>query len=598
MRIDGLVAGQINISNNNTDILNKLKPGEVIRAQVLENSGEELTIKLSDGSEVRANALTTINAKEGDFVNFVFKGTEGGKLVLESLSAGTSQPVNEALANAKSALASINMPISDKNIEMAMALMKQNVPVTNQTLLKMAELLNSDTGLKADTAPFLIASKLSDNMNNIEKLQSLLSGRLKITDNISGLIKLIEGAGGTETPKTPQEIVNRLASLIMENNENVPVKAAVIDNLLEKLSSQIKMKFGTAEGLVEGNSASNISGGKAGATLLTGNSQATATQNSAVMAKMENTQNTANTPITHNSQAKTETIQASLRAEAGSGRDNGITPALLSKSDLPVLKELRSHLQTIAEEQKLTQEQITAVKYIAKEINNTIEKIGLRQQELDNFNFDAGKQHIIKDAVNTLKNLIVRIDHQNSDEINPVKLYNELDSSLTVVKNAIQHLPSGVREVAANIVNNFESNVNFINQLNNYSSYVQLPLSIFNKNTTGELYMLKKGSKAKKLDPSNLTVLLSLETNNIGRIDTLLSIKEKDVSTNFRLEDSGVFNILKDSHKTLYNSLLEKGFRLVDFTFKLLEDPLSIVNFEEEAKKEFIKSPNNIDILV
>ncbi|AEY66017.1 hypothetical protein [Clostridium sp. BNL1100] len=592
MRIDGLAAGQINISNNNTDILNKLKPGDVIRAQVLENSGEELIIKLSDGSEVHANALTTINAKEGDFVNFVFKGTEGGKLVLESLGTNMTQPVNEALVNAKSALALINVPISDKNIEMAMALLKQNLPVTNESLLKIAELISPDKGLKADAAAFLIASKLSDNINNIEKLQSLLSGRLKITDNISGLIKLVEGAGETEPPKTPQEIVNRLASIVKENSENVPVKAAVMDNLLERLTSGIKMKFGNAEGIVEGSSASNSSAVKSGAALSTVNSPATVVQSS------DTSENQVNTANTQNSQAKTETIKASLRAENGFGTDNSITPAALSKADLPVLKELRNQLQTITEEQKLTQEQITAVKYIAKEISNSIDKIGVRQQELDNFNFDAGKQHIIKDAVNTLKNLIVRIDRQNNEEINPVKFYNELESSLTVVKNAIQHLPSVVREAAVNIVNSLESNVNFINQLNNYSSYVQLPLSIFNQNTTGELYMLKKGSKAKKLDPSNITVLLSLETNNIGRIDTLLSIKEKDVSTNFRLEDSGVFNILKDSHKMLYNSLLEKGYRLVDFTYKLLEDPISIVNFEEEAKKEFIKTPNNIDILV
>ncbi len=591
MRIDGLAAGQINISNNNTDILNKLKPGDVIRAQVLENSGEELTIKLSDGSEVHANALTTINAKEGDFVNFVFKGTEGGKLVLESLGTNTTQSVNEALVNAKSALALINVPISDKNIEMAMALLKQNLPVTNESLLKMEELTSVNKGLKADSAAFLIASKLSDNKNNIEKLQSLLSGRLKITDNISGLIKLVEGAGETEPPKTPQEIVNRLASLVKENNENVPVKAAVMDNLLERLTSGIKMKFGSTEGIVEGNSASNSSAGKSGAALSTGNSTDTVVQSSAASGNQVNKANT------QNSQAKTETNQL-LRAENGFGIDNSITQAPLSKADLPVLKELRSQLQTIAEGPKLTQEQFTAIKYIAKEISNTIDKIGLRQQELDNFIFDAGKQHIIKDAVNTLKNLVVRIDRQNNEEINPVKFYNELESSLTVAKNAIQHLPSVVREAAVNIVNSLESNVNFINQLNNYSSYVQLPLSIFNQNTTGELYMLKKGSKTKKLDPSNLTVLLSLETNNIGRIDTLLSIKEKDVSTNFRLEDSGVFNILKDSHKMLYNSLLEKGFRLVDFTYKLLEDPISIVNFEEEAKKEFIKTPNNIDILV
>ncbi len=82
-----------------------------------------------------------------------------------------------------------------------------------------------------------------------------------------------------------------------------------------------------------------------------------------------------------------------------------------------------------------------------------------------------------------------------------------------------------------NMANNLESNMNFIDQLNNYSSYVQLPLSIFSKNTTGELYMLKKGSKARKLDPSNITVLISLDSNHMGRIDTLLSINRKDVCT-------------------------------------------------------------------
>ena len=110
--------------------------------------------------------------------------------------------------------------------------------------------------------------------------------------------------------------------------------------------------------------------------------------------------------------------------------------------------------------------------------------------------------------------------------------------------------------------------------------------------------MLKRGSKSKKLDASNITVLISLDSSNIGRIDTLLSVDKKNISTNFRLENSEVFDILKENHKMLYTSLLEKGFRLVDFTYRLLDEPLSIVNFEEEAKKEFIKNPNNIDVLI
>jgi archaellum component FlaG (FlaF/FlaG flagellin family) len=224
-------------------------------------------------------------------------------------------------------------------------------------------------------------------------------------------------------------------------------------------------------------------------------------------------------------------------------------------------------------------------------------KIQGKEVTSDKVSSDTIKLKGFEDAENNLKNLFIRIDH-NSDEINPVKLYKEMDNTLQILKGSIQQLPVAMREAAMNIANNIESNVNFINQLNNYSSYTQIPLSIFNQNTTGELYMLKRGSKSRKLDPSNMTILISLDSNNIGRIDTLLSIDKKNISTNFRLEDSGVFKVLKENHKMLYSNLIEKGYRLVDFTYRLMDEPINIVNFEIEAKKEFIKSPNNIDIMI
>lgn len=632
MRIDGLAAGQINISNNGADVLNKLKPGDVIRAQIVENNGEDLTLKLSDGSEVPANALTTVNAKEGDFVNFVFKGMEDGKLVLESAGKNVTQPVNEALENAKNALTSLKLPLTDENIEMAIALQKQNLPVTNETISKLSEMVSSNDGLKADAAAFLMAAKMSDDMNNIEKLQSLVAGRLKITDNISGLLKLIEAANGLETPKTANDVVNQLSNLLKENNKGMPVKATVINTLLEKLTSEIEIKFSNTAGTVPGGSINSTSPNnpKTAATVpgtSASNDETLILTGAAPQEEVPTVRNAASTGTAANaevkgSQAETDADMAASilsvkgdapqkaegvntavsRSDPDKNNPDGFTNKSYSqlpfgKADLPVLKELRQQLQSLADGKKLSSEQFTAAKFIAREIDNAIQKIGVNQQELDNFRSDGGKQRIMEDAANTLKNLFVKID-RGSDDINPVRLYKELDSSIATVKNAIQQLPASLREAAVNIANNLESNTNFINQLNNYSSYVQLPLSMFSKNTTGELYMLKKGSKARKLDPSNLTVLISLDSNHIGRIDTLLSINKKDVSTNFRLEDSKVFKVLKDNHKMLYNSLLEKGYRLVDFTYKLLEEPISIVNFEEEAKKEFIKTPNNIDILI
>ncbi len=202
----------------------------------------------------------------------------------------------------------------------------------------------------------------------------------------------------------------------------------------------------------------------------------------------------------------------------------------------------------------------------------------------------------LKAQADNLKGLFVKLDSDDNQLLNPMKLFRDLQDSVSNIKNLASQLSGFARDSMMNLSGSLDSNMSFLNQLNNYSSYMQLPLSMFNKDTTGELYMLKRGSKSKKLDPSNLTVLISLDSENAGRIDTLLSIDKKDISTNFRLENSDIFPILKENHRELYNSLLSKGYRLVDYTFKLLDEPINIVNFEAEAQKEFIKKPNSIDI--
>jgi hypothetical protein len=632
LRIDGLAAGQINISNYGGDVLNKLKSGDTIRAQILENNGDELTLKLSDGSTVSANALTAINAKEGDFVNFEFKGMDEGKLVLQLAGKNIQQPVNEVLENIKNTLTALKLPLTDENIEMALALDKQNLPVTAETIARLTDLVGSNRGLKADSAAFLMAAKMSDDMNNIEKLQSLLAGRLKISDGISGLIKLMEGlTGGKETPSDINNVLTRLSNILRKNTENLPVKASVIDSLMEKLGAEAKSSIsanGTGNINTNGqnimqNSSSFASANSKNAGQNVG-SNAVGTPGPAVEMPETREIGTAGanesgakagdlTKTSGNSLEERNLPEAALKVGLGKSStineqvsitnraDNSMSSIEnmrpFGKADLPVLIQMRHQLDNLLVGKDAGSEQILAAKFISREIDKILAKVGANQMELDSFRQDASKLRTLENAVNTLKNLFVKID-QNNDEINPVRLYNEINNSLLSVKNAVQLMPVSYREAAGNIANNLESNLNFINQLNNYSSYVQLPLSIFNKETTGELYMLKKGSKNRKLDPSNITVLISLDSNHIGRIDTLLSIDHKDVCTNFRLEDSKVFRVLKDNHKMLYNALLEKGYRLVDFTYRLLEEPISVVNFENEARKEFIKAPNNIDILI
>lgn len=654
MRVDGFVPTAGIIQNTGGDILSKLKPGDTVRAQVLENSGSELSLKLSDGSTVLASSSTPVDASDGEYVNFVFRGIVDGKPALEVASRNIQPQVDSLLENLKNTLMELNLPVSDKNIELAQALQKQNLAVNAENMSKAMNLLSNNTQLKADSAAFLTAANLSDNQSSIEKLQNLLAGRLKISNDIGDLLKLISNDGKNPVDTAKVTIVNnilgKLAAEMAAKSQinNVAGKNAEV-SLNEAANTGKTMSSNSAvmpanNTVVTTNGNNSAAAGTAVASNLNAVADRVVNISENVKAEANNTVNSnvnhntkntkiennisSNTAINNNSANKSEALSnakglagningaeegkaAIQQADSSINVNNKVNTSHteqqisnllkggepLGKGDLTLLSQLNSRLESFVNSGQLSAEELSASKLIAKEIEDSIFKIQSGNTAFDQLNTDAKGIKNFEDAVNKLQNLFIKID-QSSDEINPVKLYKNMDDALQALKTSIQQLPMSMQQTAMNIVGNLESNINFINQLNNYSSYVQIPLSIFNQNTTGELYMLKRGSKSKKLDASNMTVLISLDSSNIGRIDTLLSVDKKNISTNFRLENSGVFDILKEHHKMLYTSLLEKGFRLVDFTYRLLEEPLSIVNFEEEAKKEFIRNPNNIDVLI
>lgn len=666
MRIDGLTPSAAGLPKSGGDVLSKLNTGDNIRAQIVENSGNELTLKLSDGSKVTAAAMSPVEAKEGEFVTFTYKGTVEGKPAFEVAQKSTPQQTDKALENIKTTLTSLKLPLTDENINLAKALTEQNQPITAENMTKMTQLVSTNQELKPNAAAFLTASNLSVDPNNIEKLQNLLAGRLKLGNDIAELVKLVNGGEqGLDTALSTGEAGKLLEKLAAQLSAKVnggteatadktviagsqsaaeqsdTVKAAAQQNTAlsraacaaveadDTATAQVK-----ASGVIgaqvpetveaENNSSTNTAGQKnttVGAEKVE-KASAAANQSEANSTKVDhgsdNAQNTtqASNKATQNikttvadvstKQLTNQAVGSSVDKSAASTNDNQVKnltqslnsilkgEVIVNNKDLPALSAAGTQLDSMINSGKLSQEELAAAKLISKQLYSIISKLQTtdsNQQEnsVATLKFEA--------AVHKINNLYIKIDKDNND-IDPVKLYKEMNSTLHELKSAMQQLSQSMREAAGNIVNNMESNLNFINQLNNYSSYVQLPLSIFNQNSTGELYMLKKGSKNKKLDPSNMTVLISLDTNNIGRIDTLLSVDKMNISTNFRLENDEVFPILKESHKELYNSLLKKGFRLVDFTYRRMDEPLSIVNFEAEAKKEFIKSTNNIDITI
>ncbi len=104
-----------------------------------------------------------------------------------------------------------------------------------------------------------------------------------------------------------------------------------------------------------------------------------------------------------------------------------------------------------------------------------------------------------------------------------------------------------------------QSNVDFMNQLNQVYTYVQLPLKLQNQNAHSELYVYtnKKNLKEKKGD---LTALLHLDMERLGSTDIFVKLQGSAVETEFYFEDEMSCRLISGYAGQLVERLEQKGY--------------------------------------
>nr|WP_276020496.1 flagellar hook-length control protein FliK [Acetivibrio straminisolvens] len=183
--------------------------------------------------------------------------------------------------------------------------------------------------------------------------------------------------------------------------------------------------------------------------------------------------------------------------------------------------------------------------------------------------------------------MFVKINEKvDSKEINVKEIYKDIYKKLEIVRNVLQDSNIPGKQEILNKLDNIKSNINFLNELNKHSVYFQIPLKVFDRNTTGELYILKRNNGRKRIDPQNATVFLSLNTENMGQVDSLINVNRKNVSINLRLEKDEVYDFIKENYIELYEGLLKKGYKLVDIKYRLIDEKVNLINAQEVLSKE------------
>ena len=138
------------------------------------------------------------------------------------------------------------------------------------------------------------------------------------------------------------------------------------------------------------------------------------------------------------------------------------------------------------------------------------------------------------------------------------RIYERINSQLDRIEQAIKQAGGQSGQVSS-LASEIKGNVNFMNQVNNLYTYVQIPLKMSGQNASGQLcvYTNKKDLQ----DPDKeLSAFLHLDMDNMGSTDISIKLLHKNVDTKFYFDNDAAYELVRQFLPQLDARLREKGY--------------------------------------
>lgn len=138
-------------------------------------------------------------------------------------------------------------------------------------------------------------------------------------------------------------------------------------------------------------------------------------------------------------------------------------------------------------------------------------------------------------------------------------LYTRLSRQLHRLQGAIEQTAN--QSPVAKAASNLAGNIDFMNQLNQMFTYIQLPLKLQGQEANGELFVYTNKKNLAKED-GEVSALLHLDMEHLGSVDVHVSMKEQKVATKFYLQDDSALDLIAGHIDILNERLNKRGYEM------------------------------------
>lgn len=545
----------------------ELATGSIFEGTINHVKGGRVTLALANGQTITARLDGKVDLQQGSSMFFQVKSNDGTTVSIRPYTElGTvSNPI------LFSALAAAQVPSTERTLQMVDAMMQEQLPIGRQSVLDMAKLVNANPNANVQT--IVQMSKLG--LPVTEMMASQFEDYLS---NQHELLNELELATG--------QMMELLGDEALSPEESFSLYGKLLDIFSAQPDGETAGLFAGGEAVWEQTASAEGAGLTAEDALwmdLQPDGKAAVQQEEVRSAQLsagakENAAESSaakGEPAAESGAAKGETLDSLLTKEQLSNLTKALqnVPTLIGNEKLFAGMEPEEIFVDTLSEEPPEVERLMAGEEGAKQAEVTLNKDMTAEQFLNTLNralsengqygfsglkqLFAGKefQQIFKHAIE--KQWLME-PRELAGEKKIGELYERMESQIRQMETAIK--AAGITQDSfSHTASDIRGNIEFMNQMNHIYNYVQIPLKMSGQNANGELYVYTNKKNFTDAE-GELTAFLHLDMGNLGSTDVSVRMQNRQVRTNFYLEDDASYDLVEKHLPILEKRLKSKGY--------------------------------------
>ncbi len=507
--------------------LNEMSKGMIFEGTVSSVRGNQVKLALSNGQQILARMAGKFSFEQGQSVFFQVKNNDGGTIEIKPYTVD-GEGANLTLMDA---LKAAGLSVDGINLSMVNKMMEEHMPIDKTSLNQMYQLVQDNKDINVTTLVELKRLGIEINQVNAAQFENYANDKQAITIAMDSLIDELPNALSTED-LSMYKLVTQARDILNIVTEGLPEEAFISSEASDMSQYEAIMRDNKSAPVVKKHF--NIAELFESLNSVSGESQ-----------DIHTTQKINNAPATD-----------TILLQENETKSNTIGFLLSDKQIEELNEQVRMLLPDLQENNISLYSEDSSVVGILNDIKSMLDNTPANADTLRHLFSGEAFKLMLKEALE--QQWMIK---PGDLEKNPKKLdglYDKIEKQITNMEIILK--TSGVVNPKAEaLADNIRGNIEFMNQINEAYTYVQVPLKMNEKNASGQLYVYTNKKSMSNPD-KELSAFLHLDLEHLGGTDVSIKMLHRKVTTNFYLDSDESYALVKQFLPVLEKRLQDKGY--------------------------------------